>query len=47
MSVLIKQLEIGRRFAATRKQIITNDMMLSKGITLLKQTAVFTPNIKE
>lgn len=45
LSVLIKQLEDGRMFAAAGNQTLTDDMLISKGITLLRQTAVFNGDI--
>ena len=41
------QLENGRKFAHLGKQTITESMMISKGITLLRNTGVFHDDIKE
>ena len=46
MSVLIKQLELGCRFAAAGKQIIIDNIMIYKGVTVIIQTVVFTPMLK-
>ena len=43
---LIKQLEKGRESARSGGQKITDNMMVSKDITLLAQTAKFDDNIK-
>ena len=47
LSRLIKQLENGRGFARSGGQTISNDMMMSKGITLLAQTRIFNADIRE
>jgi hypothetical protein len=47
LAKLTKQLEDGRSFAHIGQQIITEKMMISKGITLLRQTEVFHDDIKE
>ena len=46
-SILIKQLEAGQKFAAIGRQIITNNMMISKEVMLLIQIAEFILDIKE
>ena len=42
---LIQQLEVGRCFAKLGKQFITNEVMISKGITPRYNTAVFNDSI--
>ena len=44
---LIKKLEKGREFTQSGGQTITYAMMVSKGINLLAQTAMFNDNIRE
>ena len=45
--LLIEQLKKGREFAWARGQMIADAMMVSKGITLLEQTAMFKEEIIE
>ena len=43
---LIEQLEKGRELAQEGGQMISDAMMVSKGITLLKQTELFNEDIR-
>ena len=43
---LIKHLKEGREYAISGGQKITNNMMVTKGITLLAQTVIFNDHIK-
>ena len=45
LSALVKKLEVGKYFAISVKQAITNYMMLYKGTTLIPNTAVLNNNI--
>jgi hypothetical protein len=47
LAKLTIQLEKGRAFAHIGRQLITENMMISKGITLLTRTKVFPDDIKE
>ena len=47
IAVLTNKLEEGQNFVWSRKKYITDAMMISKGITLLKNAGAFTNDIKE
>ena len=46
LSLMIKQLEKGIEFACAGGWTISNSMMVSKGITILEQTATINENIR-
>ena len=41
LTVIIQDLELGRYFARDLQQMITYDMEISKGITILANTSLF------
>ena len=43
---IIEHLEKGREFARAGGQTISDNMMMSKGITLLAQTGIFNDDIR-
>ena len=47
LAQLIKQLEKGRKLSGAGGQTISNNMMMSKGITLKAQTGIFNDDIRE
>ena len=47
LAQVIEKLEKGREFAQEGGQIIANTMMVSKGITLMAQIAIFNKDIRE